>query len=275
MIISVMNIFMLFIGKLHASLLFISSSIQYITFLILYCIRFSVLIMLLYSKFWELDQDHDGYIDIHDLLQYDDYSLTQKICERIMAGAGRQLLSTESGKMNYLDFIIFLISEVDKSSDISLDYWFNCVDLDGDGLITTFEIEYFFEEQKQRIQALSQEVITFPDILCQLIDGVKKPLRTGQQNLNSISTRSPKAAKAVLSSATASAVTVLSTSPPALSLTTPASPVTPTRHYMRSTRAIGVEEMESDGIFFKKDLRDSHMAPTFFNTLFNLSMHNY
>lgn len=39
------------------------------------------------------------------------------------------------------------------------------IDLDCDGVLTTYEIEYFFEEQKQRIQSLSQELITFPDIM--------------------------------------------------------------------------------------------------------------
>lgn len=65
-----------------------------------------------------------------------------------MAGAGRRLLSGIPGKMNYLDFVIFLISEVDKNNDVALDYWFNVIDIDADGIITTFEIEYFFEESE-------------------------------------------------------------------------------------------------------------------------------
>jgi serine/threonine-protein phosphatase 2A regulatory subunit B'' len=75
-----------------------------------------------YCKFWELDEDHDGYIDAHDLIQYDDYALTQRVVDRIMAGAGRKLLSPIPGKMNYLDFVIFLISEVDKNNDVALEY---------------------------------------------------------------------------------------------------------------------------------------------------------
>ena len=70
----------------------------------------------------ELDEDHDGFIDAHDLIQYDDYALTKKVVHRVMTGAGRKLLSAVPEKMNYLDFVIFLISEVDKSNDIALDY---------------------------------------------------------------------------------------------------------------------------------------------------------
>ena len=75
-------------------------------------------------KFWELDSDHDGFIDQSDLATYDDYSLTSKMIERVIGGHGRQLLSTQVGKMNYLDFIVFLVSEVDKSNRISIAYWY-------------------------------------------------------------------------------------------------------------------------------------------------------
>ena len=80
------------------------------------------------------------------MLICNDLLLIVKVVERVMAGAGRRLLSGIPGKMNYLDFVIFLISEVDKNNDVALDYWFNVIDIDADGIITTFEIEYFFEE---------------------------------------------------------------------------------------------------------------------------------
>jgi hypothetical protein len=54
----------------------------------------------IYCRFWELDEDHDGLIDAHDLIQYDDYALTNRVVERIMSGAGRRLLSTVPGKVN-------------------------------------------------------------------------------------------------------------------------------------------------------------------------------
>ena len=79
----------------------------------------------IYCKFWELDSDHDGFIDQSDLATYDDYSLTSKMIERVIGGHGRQLLSPQPGKMNYLDFIVFLVSEVDKSNRISIAYWYD------------------------------------------------------------------------------------------------------------------------------------------------------
>ena len=39
-----------------------------------------------------------------------------------------------------------MLSEEDKTTIRSLEYWFKLVDLDNNGIITGFEMEYFFEE---------------------------------------------------------------------------------------------------------------------------------
>jgi serine/threonine-protein phosphatase 2A regulatory subunit B'' len=143
----------------------------------------------IYCKFWELDTDHDGLLNINDIELYEDYSLTNAILSRIMSGAGRKFLSGKSDCMNYLDFVIFLLSEVDKTTPQAIDYWFNCCDLDGDGVITAYEIELIFNEQKNRIQALSQELITLEDIICQLVDMVKS---SDPNQLNSSATFTKK-----------------------------------------------------------------------------------
>ena len=42
--------------------------------------------------------------------------------------------------MGYEDFVWFIMSEEDKSSDMALDYWFKCCDLDGDGCLQANEM---------------------------------------------------------------------------------------------------------------------------------------
>ena len=37
--------------------------------------------------------------------------------------------------MGYEDFVWFILSEEDKSNDLSLEYWFRCIDLDCDGVL--------------------------------------------------------------------------------------------------------------------------------------------
>eukprot|EP00755_Sulcionema_specki_P026252 Sspe_Gene.1672::Locus_559_Transcript_1_1_Confidence_1.000_Length_1873::g.1672::m.1672/K11583/PPP2R3; serine/threonine-protein phosphatase 2A regulatory subunit B'' len=123
----------------------------------------------LYCKFWELDSDHDFYISKEDLSKYGNFSLTRAIIDRIFAGHGRKLRSDQPGKMSYEDFVWFCLCEEDKTTPQSLEYWFRCTDLDADGVLSGYELEHFFAEQKQRMETY-QEVIAYEDILCQMID---------------------------------------------------------------------------------------------------------
>lgn len=47
---------------------------------------------------------------------------------------------------------------------------FKCIDLDGNGILTHIELQFFFEEQLHRMECMAQEPVLFEDILCQLID---------------------------------------------------------------------------------------------------------
>ena len=42
--------------------------------------------------------------------------------------------------MGYVDFVWFILSEEDKGNDVSLEYWFKCVDLDDDGFLRSNEM---------------------------------------------------------------------------------------------------------------------------------------
>jgi serine/threonine-protein phosphatase 2A regulatory subunit B'' len=43
------------------------------------------------------------------------------------------------------------------------------MDLDGDGYLSMYELEYFYEEQLQRMEAIGIETLPFEDCLCQVI----------------------------------------------------------------------------------------------------------
>lgn len=125
----------------------------------------------LYCRFWELDANHDLQIDREDLLRYGSHSLTTRIVNRIFSGHARPLdASEDGGYMSYTDFIWFCLSEEDKTSDTAIDYWFRCIDLDGDGVITMFDMEYFYREQLHRMESFGHEPVQIKDILCQLLD---------------------------------------------------------------------------------------------------------
>jgi len=48
-------------------------------------------------------------------------------------------------KFIFKDFVCFLLAEEDKRHPTSVEYWFRCIDLDGDGQISLYEMEYFYE----------------------------------------------------------------------------------------------------------------------------------
>ncbi|KAH1129781.1 hypothetical protein J1N35_001159 [Gossypium stocksii] len=124
----------------------------------------------IYCKFWELDTDHDFFIDRENLIRYGNHALTYRIVDRIFSQAPRKFSSEVEGKMGYEDFVYFMLSEEDKSSQPSLEYWFKCIDLDGNGVLTPNEMQFFYEEQLHRMECMAQEPVLFEDILCQIID---------------------------------------------------------------------------------------------------------
>ncbi|KAH9325786.1 hypothetical protein KI387_005964 [Taxus chinensis] len=124
----------------------------------------------IYCKFWELDTDHDFLIDKENLLRYGNHALTYRIVDRIFSEVPRKFTSKVKGKMGYEDFVYFMLSEEDKSSEPSLEYWFKCVDLDGNGVLTPNELQFFYEEQLHRMECMAQEPVLFEDILCQMVD---------------------------------------------------------------------------------------------------------
>lgn len=127
----------------------------------------------IYCKFWELDKDHDLYIDRSDLARHNDHALNSRIIDRIFSGAVTRGKDFQEGRLSYKEFVWFLISEEDKKHPTSIEYWFRCMDLDGDGIISMFEMEYFYEEQMQKMEALGIEKLPFEDCLCQMFDLVR------------------------------------------------------------------------------------------------------
>lgn len=65
----------------------------------------------------------------------------------------------------------------------SIEYWFRCMDTDGDGVLSMYELEYFYEEQCERMERMGIEPLPFQDLLCQMLDLVK-PENQGWYSIN-------------------------------------------------------------------------------------------
>ena len=123
----------------------------------------------IYCKFWNLDQDHDLFISQEDLAKHNDAAISSRIIERVFSGAVSKQIK-QTGKMSYADFVWFLIAEEDKKQPRSIEYWFRLMDLDGDGYISMYEMEYFYYEQIKRLEMMNIEALPFLDSACQILD---------------------------------------------------------------------------------------------------------
>jgi serine/threonine-protein phosphatase 2A regulatory subunit B'' len=52
----------------------------------------------------------------------------------------------------------------------SIEYWFRCLDVDGDGLISLYEMEYFYRDIERKLEARNMETLGFNDVICNLLD---------------------------------------------------------------------------------------------------------
>ncbi|KAJ3033163.1 Serine/threonine-protein phosphatase 2A regulatory subunit B'' subunit alpha [Rhizophlyctis rosea] len=134
----------------------------------------------IYCKFWELDTDHDMLIDLQALTTYDSNTMTSSILQRVIRGAGRpSTTGLGGGRMSYTDFVWFLMSAEDKMTPHAIEYWFRCLDVDGDGVLSLHEIAGFWEEQYGRLQEFRMvDPWRFGDFVCSLLDLIRPVDRT-------------------------------------------------------------------------------------------------
>ena len=145
----------------------------------------------IYRKFWELDTDHDMLLSIGDLSRYGNGALSTRALRRIFQLLQGPTLSTGPVsrdrrkrsnvprslidlRMSFSQFVWFILSEEDKTTEHAWRYWFNIADRDEDGVISAYDIEYFYEEQTQRQrnspQYDLQDPVNFQDVFQQLTD---------------------------------------------------------------------------------------------------------
>lgn len=139
----------------------------------------------IYCKFWELDKDHDLYISKEDLYRHNNYAVSSRVIDRIFSGTVIRNKDWRDNLMSYYDFVWFLISEEDKRNQTSIEYWFRVLDIDGDGILSMYELEYFYNEQIELMKERQIEFMPFIDLLCQILDLVK-PRENGKIRLKDL-----------------------------------------------------------------------------------------
>lgn len=95
-------------------------------------------------------------------------AISSRMIDRIFSGAVTRGPRNNDNQMSYAEFVWFLLSEEDKRHPRAIEYWFRCMDLDGDGFLSFYELEYFYSEQVKRMEAAGIEALPFTDCLCQV-----------------------------------------------------------------------------------------------------------
>jgi len=120
----------------------------------------------MWCLFWELDEDEDSKLSKDDLLRYGSYGLSARVVERLWAL--RRDRSSEG--MVWKDFMLFLLAEEDKQCLSAAQFWFHVLDTDGDGVISTSDMWYFYEELQGRLRSMGEEIVPFPELLNEFND---------------------------------------------------------------------------------------------------------
>jgi Ca2+-binding EF-hand superfamily protein len=125
----------------------------------------------LYCRFWDLDGNKDFLVTKDDLSRYfSENTANPEVVERIVNGVGRPLRSGERGKMNFEDFVWFCLSEENKAHPRAISYFFRILDVDGDGVISGFELEHFYAHTREKMLEITTEAISYEDVTCQIAD---------------------------------------------------------------------------------------------------------
>ncbi len=82
-----------------------------------------------------------------------------------------------------------LFGSIDSKTNLKnlkkINFPHRCMDLDGDGVLSMYELEYFYEEQQHRMESIGIETLPFEDCLCQMLDMIK-PMRPGFVTLSDL-----------------------------------------------------------------------------------------
>jgi serine/threonine-protein phosphatase 2A regulatory subunit B'' len=84
--------------------------------------------------------------------------------------------SPQTTGLTYSDFIYLILSDMDKTSVVSLQYWFRCFDIDGNGVLTQPVLERMYKNQHDRLVAANKgskgriEVVGTDQMLEYLLD---------------------------------------------------------------------------------------------------------
>ena len=80
------------------------------------------------------------------------------------------IIMHENGHLHtvHVLYLCFLFSS--SFSSRSIEYWFRVLDKDGDGFLSLYELEYFYEDILLRLDEMNIESLSVRDTICHVLD---------------------------------------------------------------------------------------------------------
>eukprot|EP01084_Bolivina_argentea_P282150 482921_1 len=120
-----------------------------------------------YKMYLSLDQDHNGTLSQKEMLQFNGSSMSNLCVQRIF-----QYKKTWDGEMDYKGFLNFVLAVEYKHLPQSLNYFWDMIDLDGNGYLTPLTIHTLFRSVQKKMGIFGIDPINSEDVLSEIIDMV-------------------------------------------------------------------------------------------------------
>ncbi|XP_018321508.1 serine/threonine-protein phosphatase 2A regulatory subunit B'' subunit gamma-like isoform X2 [Agrilus planipennis] len=121
-----------------------------------------------YGQYLNLDKDHNGMLNQSELAGYGSGTLTQPFLQRVF-----QTCLTYGGEMDYKTYLDLVLALENRSEPQSLAFLFRILDLNGQGYLDAFTLNYFFRAIQEQMRSHGTEPVNFQDVKDELFDMVR------------------------------------------------------------------------------------------------------
>ncbi|XP_055372665.1 serine/threonine-protein phosphatase 2A regulatory subunit B'' subunit gamma-like [Condylostylus longicornis] len=121
-----------------------------------------------YGHYLNLDKDHNGMLSKEELKHFGSGTLTTVFLDRVFAEC-----LTYDNEMDYKTYLDFVLALENRHEPQSLHYLFRILDVEHQGYLTAFTLQYFFKGIQEQIIAHKSEQVNFEDVKDEIFDMVK------------------------------------------------------------------------------------------------------
>ncbi|XP_068624966.1 serine/threonine-protein phosphatase 2A regulatory subunit B'' subunit gamma-like [Battus philenor] len=133
-----------------------------------------------YGQYLNLDRDHNGMLSINELAGYGSGTLTRAFLQRVF-----QQCLTYDGEMDYKTYLDLVLALENRKQPAALAYLFRVLDINSQGYLDAFTLNYFFKAIQEQMVAHGAEPVNFDDVKDEIFDMIRPehPARITLQDL--------------------------------------------------------------------------------------------